>query len=87
MGHNYKTWRHKLEDVLRSCARQITKGDEKEPTKDNKKECWLSKSNETCNLIGIHVSDELLFHIQKEESAKEAWDTLEKIFLNLLKHE
>ena len=55
-------------------------GREVEPQQYLKKFKYPNKLDETFGFMGIHISRELLFHLDGLKTPKEVWDKLESLF-------
>ena len=79
--HNYHTWKLKMQQLLQSKGLWQTLA-ENQPTfpKQMEKFAYRNKIDEAMGLIGIHVSDSLLFHLDGCDTPKKSWDKLASLF-------
>jgi hypothetical protein len=77
-----------VEYLLRSKGMYwITLGKETSPTDDDKKDKWDNRNDEACELIGMPISPDLRYHLQRIDYPEEAWNTIESVFgkLNIIR--
>ena len=70
-----------MEDLLRSKGLyKITLGTKAAPDGDEKKDKWENKNDQACGLIGMSISPDLKFHLDREDSLVKAWEKLNSVF-------
>ena len=70
-----------MQTVLRNkCLYRITMGTEVEPQQYLEKLKYLNKLDEEFGFMCIHISRELLFHLEGLRTPKEAWEKFEPLF-------
>ena len=78
---NYLDWRDDIHIVL--CKKglyKVTIGEEIEPQQPLAKSKYLNKLDEAFGFMCIHISRELLFHLDGMKTPKEVWEKLESLF-------
>ena len=59
---------------------RVTMGREVEPQQYLEKSKYMNKLDEAFGFMCIHISRELLFHLDGLKTQKEVWDKLESLF-------
>ena len=79
--HNYHSWKLKMKQLLQSKGLWQTLA-ENQPTfmKEMEKFAYRNKLDEAMGLIGLHVSDSLLFHLDGCDTLKKSWDKSASVF-------
>ena len=79
--HNYHSWKLKMQQLLQSKGLWQTLA-ENQPTftKEMEKFSYRNKLDEAMGLIGLHVSNSLVFHLDGCDTPKKNWDKLASLF-------
>ena len=78
---NYIDWREDIQMALHNKGMyRMTMGREVEPQKYVEKSKFLNYLDEAFGFMCIHISRDLLFHLEGLKTPKEAWDKLESVF-------
>lgn len=79
--NNYHSWKLKMQQLLQSKGLWQTLV-ENQPTftKEMEKFVYRNKLDEAMGLIRLHVSDNLLFHLDGCDMPKKSWDKLASLF-------
>ena len=78
---NYLDWRDDMQIVL--CNKglyRVTMGREVETQQRIEKSKYLNKLDEAFGFMCIHISRELLFHLDGLRNPKEVWEKIESLF-------
>ena len=80
---NYIDWRDDMHIVFRNKGLyRVTMGRKVEPQQPLEKSKYLNKLDEAYDFMCIHISRELLFHLDGLEIPKEVWEKLKSLFGN-----
>ena len=78
---NYIDWREDMQMALRNKGLfRMTMGREAEPQQYVEKSKFLNRLDEAFSFMCIHISRDLLFHLEGLRTPKETWDNLEYLF-------
>ena len=78
---NYLDWRDDMQIVFHNKdLYRVTMGREDEPQPPLEKSNHLDKLDEAFGFMCIHISRDLLFHLDELITKKKVWDKLESLF-------
>ena len=78
---NYIDWRVDMQMALRNKGLfRMTMGREDEPQQYVEKSKFLNRLDEAFDFMCIHISRDILFHLEGLITTKEAWDKIQSLF-------
>ena len=87
MGKNFPTWQTKLHLILmKDGVWNVVGGKDKKPQSDEKKILhWENLNDKALSLIGLGLGDQVIHHLDFDDTSHKIWDKLEHLFGNKIR--